>query len=184
MESWFAPSLFLPSPIICILPQLDVELSVWIVNKNWLGNHHKSKSGRTKLIKRTTLPAVRPTAYSLFCKEYSKDHPGFNPSVWKMEWDSTGEEEKERYAKMARGMAEDGGSALADDPSSQRKTIRTLLKQLEWTSKRLEIMGLPNFALVAENNTVHSVGTGRGREFLDHEETELKFSKFYIYFSK
>lgn len=146
--------------------------------KNWLGNHHKSKSGRTKLIKRTTLPAVRPTAYSLFCKEYSKDHPGFNPSVWKMEWDSAGEEEKERYAKMARGMAEDGGSALADDPSSQRKTIRTLLKQLEWTSKRLEIMGLPNFALVAENNTVHSVGTGRGREFLDHEETELKFSKF------
>lgn len=91
--------------------------------KNWLGNHHKSKSGRTKLIKRTTLPAVRPTAYSLFCKEYSKDHPGFNPSVWKMEWDSAGEKEKERYAKMARGMAEDGGSALADDPSSQRKTI-------------------------------------------------------------
>lgn len=33
MESRFAPSLFLPSPIICILPQLDVELSVWIVNK-------------------------------------------------------------------------------------------------------------------------------------------------------
>lgn len=64
--------------------------------QNWLGNHHKSKSGRTKLIKRTTLPAVRPTAYSLFCKEYSKDHPGFNPSVWKMEWDSAGEEEKER----------------------------------------------------------------------------------------
>lgn len=146
--------------------------------QNWLGNHHKSKSGRTKLVKRTTLPAVRPTAYSLFCKEYSKDHHGFNPSVWKMEWDSAEKKEKERYAKMAREMAEDGGSALADDSSSQRKTIRTLLKQLEWTSKRLEIMGLPNFALVAENNTVHSVGTGRGREFLDHEETELKFSKF------
>lgn len=79
---------------------------------------------------------------------------------------------------MAKEMAEDGGSALADDSSSQRKTTRTLLKQLEWTSKRLEIMGLPNFALVAENNTVHSVGTGRGREFLDHKETELKFSKF------
>lgn len=68
------------------------------------------------------------------------DHPGFNPSVWKMEWDSAGEEEKERYAKMARGMAEDGGSALADDPSSQRKTIRTLLKQLEWTVNSLYII--------------------------------------------
>lgn len=68
------------------------------------------------------------------------DHPGFNPSVWKMEWDSAGEEEKERYAKMARGMAEDGGRALADDPSSQRKTIRTLLKQLEWTVNSLYII--------------------------------------------
>lgn len=68
------------------------------------------------------------------------DHPGFNPSVWKMEWESAGEEEKERYAKMARGMAEDGGSALADDPSSQRKTIRTLLKQLEWTVNSLYII--------------------------------------------
>lgn len=39
-------------------------------------------------------------------------------------------------------------------------------------------MGLPNVALVAENNSVHSVGTGRGREFLYHDETKLKFSKF------
>lgn len=54
-----------------------------------------------------------------------------------MEWDSAEEKEKERYAKMAREMAEDGGSALADDPSSQRKTIRTLLKQLEWTVNSL-----------------------------------------------
>lgn len=38
---------------------------------------------------------------------------------------------------MAREMAEDGGSALADDSSSQRKTIRTLLKQLEWTVNSL-----------------------------------------------
>lgn len=54
-----------------------------------------------------------------------------------MEWDSAEKKEKERYAKMAREMAEDGGSALADDSSSQRKTIRTLSKQLEWTVNSL-----------------------------------------------
>lgn len=32
-----------------------------------------------------------------------------------MEWDFVGEEEKERYVKMARGMVEDGGSVLVDD---------------------------------------------------------------------
>ncbi|XP_061167240.1 uncharacterized protein LOC133176084 [Saccostrea echinata] len=147
--------------------------------KNWLGNYHKSKSGHGKLVQRKTLPAVRPTAYSLFCKEYSKDHPGFNPSIWKMEWEAAGEKEKERYAKMAREMSEEGGSVSTnDDPTTQKKTIRTLLKQLEWTSRRLENMGLPNFALVAENNTVHSVGTGRGREFLDREDIEPNFSRF------
>ena len=40
-------------------------------------------------------------------------------------------------------------------------------------------MGLPNFALVTENNTVHSVGTGRGREFLDRfRDMEPEFSRF------
>lgn len=38
---------------------------------------------------------------------------------------------------MAREMAEYGGGALADDPSSQRKTTRTLLKQLESTVNSL-----------------------------------------------
>ncbi|XP_061163344.1 uncharacterized protein LOC133172474 [Saccostrea echinata] len=96
-----------------------------------------------------------------------------------MEWEAAGEKEKERYAKMVREMSEEGGSGSTnDDPTTQKKTIRTLLKQLEWTSRRLENMGLPNFALVAENNTVHSVGTGRGREFLDREDIEPNFSRF------
>lgn len=43
------------------------------------------------------------------------DYFGFNLLVWKMEWDFVGEEEKERYVKMARGMVEDGGSVLVDD---------------------------------------------------------------------
>lgn len=43
------------------------------------------------------------------------DYFGFNLLVWKMEWDFVGEEEKERYVKMARGMVEDGGSVFVDD---------------------------------------------------------------------
>lgn len=39
-------------------------------------------------------------------------------------------------------------------------------------------MGLPNFAVVAENNTIHSVVTGRGRESVDREEIEQNFGRF------
>ena len=48
-----------------------------------------------------------------------------------MAWEAADEEEKEKYTKKAKEMAGDD-SINEDDPSSRKKTIRTLIKQLEW----------------------------------------------------
>jgi hypothetical protein len=39
-------------------------------------------------------------------------------------------------------------------------------------------MGLPNFTLVSENDTIHSIGTGRGIDFVEKERVAPNFSKF------